>query len=301
MDCCICIQCYCKPNETLSTLNSLEQCVEIKQVNLLLFIDKAPPNSKFTQKNNELIHLLQNYKINKQHMYYSITILIPPKNVGPYVGCCMCVDAALKMNNFMIFSEDDSIFCKDSIRYYNHYREGIIPNNDEKCLGITSQSNHFYCNNISAFNNVNNIVQINSSYHEQINSIKQNVLYKELVNKIEKVSWAPNKQFGMFRHNWEKIKYFRTNAYLNTATAQHSAPDSETGVFVKNNNYYFYHSIVPRTNDIGLFNALGCTTLYFNGTVPISTIKYITSDTFTDIPLQSNYEIIDSIPITTII
>jgi hypothetical protein len=301
MDICVCIQCFCKPIETLSTLKSLEQCSEIKQLNLLLFIDKAPANSKFTQKNNELIYLLQKYKCLKQNMYNSITIYIPQKNVGPYIGCCMCVDIAFQMNNFIIFSEDDSIFCMDSIRYYNQYREGIIPNTDPKCLGITSQSNHFYCNSIDVFNNVNNTVNVKISYNEQVEHIKQNVLSNELLNKIETVNWAPNKQFGMFKHNWNKIRYFRTVDYLNTDKAKVSAADAETGFFVKENNYYFYNSIVPRTNDIGLFNELGCTTLFFSGTVPIYTIKYITSDTFTDISKQKNYEIIGGIPITTIL
>ena len=102
----------------------------------------------------------------------------------------------------------------------------------------------------------------------------------------------------MFR---KKIKYFRTNDYIKSDRAKCFASDTATGIFVKENNYFFYHSIVPRTNDIGLFNELGCTTIYFNGTVPIYTIKYITSDTFTDVTMQNNYEVIDGIPITTII
>ena len=215
----------------------------------------------------------------------------------------------------MIFSEDDAIFCKDSIQYYKKYMEGQIPNDNIQCLGISSQSNHFYCNDLNTFSNVNNSIEVNSSYIDKYNKIKLDIIDSKLLNKYEKVYWAPNKQFGMFKDNWEKIKYFRTCDYNNNIKSRTVAPDTATGEFVKENNYYFYYSIVPRTNDIGLFNELGCTTLYFNGQAPIETIKYITSDNLNDDicndviyndvicndVIYNNYELIENIPFTTII
>jgi hypothetical protein len=298
MDLCVCIQCFCKPIETLITLKSLEQCKEIQQLNLLLFIDNAQKNSKFEQKNNELIHLLEKYKLENQALYKSITIIIADHNLGPYIACASCIDNAFKMNSYILFSEDDSIFCKDSIYYCNQYINGIIPN-DINCLGITTQSNHFYSNNVDIFDNVNGIIKTKTIYEEKIKTIKQDVILKEYSNKVEKVRWAPNKQFCMCKLNWEKIKYFRTINYCNSKSNT-IAPDEATGIFVNNNNYYFYYSIIPRTNDIGLFNELGCTTLYYTGIVPMSTIKYITSNDFVDIE-QNNYEVIDNITINTII
>ena len=299
MDCCICIQCYCKPTETLITLNSLEQCDEIKYINLLIFIDKAEANSKFEKKNIELIKLLENYKLNKQNLYKSITIYIPDKNLGPYIGCCKCIDIGLTMNKYVIFSEDDSIFCKDSIFYYKEYIDGNINNSEPDCIGITGQSNYFYSNNIKLFNNVKNNIEIN--INNQINNINQQAQELELFNKIEKVNWAPNKQFCISKENWEKIKYFRTNDYiLNNNLSKSIAPDTATGYFIKDNNYYFYYSIIPRTNDIGLFNELGCTTLYYNLSPPIETIKYITSDTFNNI-LVKDFEILHDIKINTVL
>ena len=49
---------------------------------------------------------------------------------------------------------------------------------------------------------------------------------------------------------------------------------------VNKRSLYFLYSIVPRSNDIGLFNELGCTTLYYDGEINLTTIKYLTSDDF---------------------
>ena len=40
------------------------------------------------------------------------------------------------------------------------------------------------------------------------------------------------------------------------------------------------YSYIPRTNDLGLYHELGCTTLYYNGCPPNDTIKYLTTDDF---------------------
>jgi hypothetical protein len=301
MDCCICIQCYCKPVETLITLNSLEKCDEIKYINLLLFVDKARNNSKFEKKNIELINLLNIYKLNKENLYKSITIYIPDNNLGPYLGCSKCVDIGLTINKYVIFSEDDSIFCKDSISYYKQYIDGIINNTDSQCIGITTQSNYFYSNKINMFNSVKNNIEISNDYFHMVDNIKKQVYDLCLFNKIEKVKWAPNKQFCISKNNWEKIKYFRTNDYIiNNKLSKDIAPDTATGKFIEENNFYFYYSIIPRTNDIGLFNELGCTTLYYNSSPSITTIKYITSDNFNNIMIH-NYDILYNMQINTII
>lgn len=297
MDCCICIQCYCKPIETLYVLKSLEKCEEIKNIHLLLFIDKASNNSKFEINNLNLIALLQNYKEEKSVLYKSITIYIPENNLGPYIGCYTCIEYAFKISPFIIFSEDDALFCKDSLKYYFEYMNGNILDEDN-CLGITGYSNYFYFNSNKSFNIVNDNIEINNiNLINKINIVKNNIIDNNLLNKIIKINWAPNKQFGLFKNKWDKIKYFRTNEYLNIKT--NLVPDYATGLFTKENNFYFYYSVIPRTNDIGLMHELGCTTLYYNGKLNFSTIKFLTSDDFNII--NNNYDIIDNININIMI
>lgn len=49
MNSCIVIQCFCKPYETIRTLKSIEQCVEIINYNLLIYVDYSN-NARFEKK-----------------------------------------------------------------------------------------------------------------------------------------------------------------------------------------------------------------------------------------------------------
>jgi len=52
-----------------------------------------------------------------------------------------------------------------------------------------------------------------------------------------------NKQFGLFKNKWEKIRYFRTNDYCKLGLP--IAPDGATGDFIQNNNWFSYFSVIP--------------------------------------------------------
>ena len=280
MDVCIVIQCFNKPSETLEVLKSLEENDNIQIINLLLFIDKANIGTKHCKKNKELIELLQNYKNNKNNAYKSITLKISEKNLGPYKACCECIDNAFQISKFIIFSEDDILFCKDALKYYNSYFNSNIINNEPNCLGITTSSIRFGFKNKTSFKIIENKILINDELQEKIDIIKEKIKSSNLQYTYETVHWAPNKQFGMLKENWDKIRFYRTDEYILNKNLNNTVPDYAVGNFVRENKFYFYYSYIPRSNDIGLYNELGCTTLYYNGIVSPDTIKYLTSNDF---------------------
>ena len=206
MSSCIVIQCFCKPDETIITLNSLEKCKEIISYNLLLYIDNTN-NKKFLNSNKILLLKLMEYKKKSEHLYKSIKIMVTKKNIGPYQCCYDAIEHAFTYNEYVIFSEDDIIFCKDSIKYYNDFRDKKI-NYDNDCIGITSSSNYFYPNK-NIYLNVNGNIQVTEEYQNKVNEINLLILNNDLLNAIEKKKWAPNKQIGLFKEGWDKIKKFR--------------------------------------------------------------------------------------------
>ena len=54
------IQCFCKPIETLQTLESLEKCKEIIDYNLVLYVDYSD-DTRFSENNALLIKNLKEY------------------------------------------------------------------------------------------------------------------------------------------------------------------------------------------------------------------------------------------------
>ena len=259
MNSCIVVQCFCKPIETIGLLNSLLNCCEINEYNLLLYVDKAQDKSKFEKKNLELIKLLDKYKLENKDRFKSIQLIICKFNKGPYICCHDAIEYAFTYNEFVIFTEDDIIFCKDTIKFYNIYKDSQELHN-ENCIGITSSSNYYYSiENI--FSSKQYIIEVLPKYLEKINSIKVETINNSLYNKIIKTNWAPNKQFGIFRNGWDQIKLYRSKEFINSGECNKIAPDQYTGEMVNKRSLYFLYSIVPRSNDIGLFNELGCTTI----------------------------------------
>ena len=188
-------------------------------------------------------------------MFKDIIIKINDKNLGPYKTCLHANDFAYKFSDFVIFSEDDSIFCNDTLNYYDFFKNSNLIDNEE-IIGITSYSCFFHKKDLSS--------------DIDINSIKNRIISNNDLNSVIKVKSIPNKQWGMFKKGWNKVRCIRENG----------GTDYETLLHVIENNYHFIYSIVPRTNDIGLFHKLGCTTLYYKKKIPIDTIKFITSDDF---------------------
>lgn len=60
----VCIQCFNKPLEIMSVLDSLEKNAHLDKVHLVLYVDKARTNIHF-QKNSEVKRVLTEYKLTK--------------------------------------------------------------------------------------------------------------------------------------------------------------------------------------------------------------------------------------------
>ena len=298
MDYCVCIQCFNKPIESLLVLDSLEKNDNLKKIHLLLYVDKAKIGTKSYEKNIELIDKLISYKNNKDCLFKSITIKVSDINLGPYKCCYTAIETGFTLSNNVIFSEDDILFCKDTITYFIAYFNNKIKNvdiNDEHCLGITSSSIHFGFTQKTSFTINRNDIVVNNLFLDKIKSIKEKIKNNVSVNSCQKIKWAPNKQFCLLKHNWDKISFFRTDNYILDKKLNIKSPDEATGEFVKNNDMYFIYSYIPRSNDIGLYYDLGCTTLYYNGCPSPDTIKYLTTDDFDTI--SCNYELRDEFEI----
>jgi len=283
MDLCLCIQCFNKPIETLLVSPSLEKNDNLKQIHLLLYVDKANEKSKSYEKNIELIKKLFSYKNEKEYLFKSITIKVSDINLGPYKCCYNAIETGFTLSEHVIFSEDDCIFCKDSIKYFMAYFNNKIKNidiNDENCLGITSSSIYFGFTKKNSFTIDGSNIISNNLLFDKIKNIKEIIKANGTINSCQKINWAPNKQFGLLKHNWNKIKFYRTDNYMLDKILNTKAPDEATAMFVRDNNMYFIYSYIPRTNDLGLYHELGCTTLYYNGCPPNDTIKYLTTDDF---------------------
>ena len=108
---------------------------------MVLYVDYSD-DTRFSENNALLIKNLKEY-IKNEKLYKSIDMFISDVNLGPYQCCHDAIEYAFKNNQFVVFSEDDIIFCKDSIKYYNDFRDKKMYY-DDNCVGITTSSIYFY-------------------------------------------------------------------------------------------------------------------------------------------------------------
>jgi hypothetical protein len=219
------IQCFVKPQETLNTLESFEKCKEIKEYELIIYVDKANKNTIFVEENNKLIEIIEKYAQDNKYKYKNIIVIISDENLGPYICCGNAINYAFEKNDFVIFTEDDAIFTIDTLNYFNSYRDNKIPN-DEKCLGITSQSQLFQ------INTKNDIIDTDNFKYK---NLLTEILNDDLLDKIVKIPNFSNKQFGIFKNKWNIIKHFRTKDFL---LKNKVVSDYATTLFVAENNFY---------------------------------------------------------------
>lgn len=262
MKSCILIQCFIKVKETIQVLESLMHAECIDQYDIICYVDKAEEGSKFESSNLKLVQELLKFK--EKYKDHPVILEFAKKNLGPYLCCYQAMEFCFTNYDFVIFSEDDSIFCKDTIRYYNFYRDHQIK--DEKdVLGITSMSGRYPRKNLEPIDPL------------VLQKIKEFAIKEGYINKYQKVFHAPNKQFGIFKDKWQLIRHLRCQHHADHLTLQ----------FIQDHQYYFYFSVIPRTNDIGLNHELCCSTLYFGKEIPVDTMNIITSDDFYPTSLNS--------------
>ena len=273
MSSCVVIQCFCKKDETIATVTSLEGCVGVSEFNLLLYVDKAKMGDQRESSNIELIGLLSEYKRRSEHLYKSVRIIVSETNLGPYIACFRAIEYAFTYNEFVVFSEDDITFCKDSLTFYKSYRDRSIDYDDD-CIGVTANSLRFYPGH-NIYTEKSGTIIVSPEYQDKVNDMRSMAINNNLSSVIEKVKWAPNKQMGLFAVGWDRIKKFRRDGIQGS---NGEVPDVATGKYVKESPYYFIYSFIPRSNDIGLFHKFGCSTMYYDGDPGYSTIKYLTSD-----------------------
>lgn len=294
---CLILQCFQKPIETIRVLESVAECDGVAEYDIILWCDVAhdshlPNPGPLGQKNRELIEVLRKYQKSEEARFKSIELKINSQPRGPYTTCYDAIEYGFQGHAFVVFSEDDIAFAKDSLNYYSAYRDGRMPLG-EGCIGVTADSQQFFPRS-DVYSSKSIAISVGDKWKDEVNIMRKRAREHELYNKVLRAGWAPNKQMGMFKPGWDRIKHLRADG----GTAE-KAPDTLTGEFVRDNSLHFLYSVIPRCNDIGLFNEQGCTTLYYNATPNLSTIHYLTSDNFEE--NCEEYELLPGVPFNTVI
>jgi GR25 family glycosyltransferase involved in LPS biosynthesis len=220
------IQTFVKIDTLQQTIHYLFQCRNIDKYKIIFFIDGI---ENFIYKDKE--HWIENNKIIRQNLYNlqaqnkNVSILLSETNLGAYKGCKYLIDHCMEKSDYVIFLEDDVLFSKDCLEYYEFAYEKYLKNKDYQCLGAA-------CSGTPWVNESN--ININKLY------------------ELNTMNWISSACFGITKDKWEIYKDSRGS----------SNGDIKMGEDFRKNNQVSIIPAIGRSGRIGYDHPDGFSTYY---------------------------------------
>jgi tetratricopeptide (TPR) repeat protein len=120
-DAAIVIQNFNKPDTLHALCESLLKCGNTRRFDLIFWSDSAHGSRKEAQylpKTAQVKELLDAFSAAHGDRFNSITIQRNPVNYGCYKTCQIAMDMAFERHEFVIFSEDDTVFAPDALDWF---------------------------------------------------------------------------------------------------------------------------------------------------------------------------------------
>jgi hypothetical protein len=144
-DSAIVVQNFNKPDTLEAVCKSLLECANTNQYDLIFWSDSASGARKETEysaKCAEVGNLLDSFFTSSRDRFRSITLRRNPSNLGCYKTCQIALDYAFNDHEFVIFSEDDTIFSSDALDWFTAVRS-LPAFSDDAVWGIAGESIFF--------------------------------------------------------------------------------------------------------------------------------------------------------------
>lgn len=206
-------------------------------------------------KNKEVIKVCNSIK--EQNQNTNIKIVVNQKNEGTSKTCFKGISHCFDHDyDFVLFTEDDTIFSKDSLIFFNFFIENNFFDND-KLWSIQGESKFF------------------DSKGKEINNglmpiLKDKIQQNNLIDKWSKISWVPSTQFLISRKIWKKYGEIRGD----------KKGARKFGEACKKTGGYSIYPIIPRVKDIGMTLKDGYSTYYKGENILDKKTTYLTSSDF---------------------
>lgn len=268
----IVVQAYAKFAECLEVLNSIDRQPLSSKYTVLVYVDGLAQSHRrdrhVLDERDKLLEYLRK-RVGTETNGFKLMLHECDTNKGPYLCCHDAVEMGFTIDDFVIFTEDDIVFCQDSLELYESFREGEIGCHGT-AVGVTAQSQRYGMTRSAPLDEKTKAQTVKAA------AIR--------ARRLELHHWAPNKQFGMFKTGWDRISFIRKGDFAASpgfAGKSYSkfGADRATGHYCQENRLAFLFSFVPRIQDIGFYHVNGVTTRC-QGTQgkTSNTIKSITTD-----------------------
>lgn len=265
----ILIQGFVKPSEIRNLFNSLVKNEGLSDYTIFFWLDSCV-NMKYKNRENWIQLNKETFDVCNQikdaNPDLKIEIFQNDFNKGTsgtcYEAISYCFDNGF---DYVLFSEDDTIFSKDSLEFFNYF----IVNNffiEDNLWAIQGESKFFDSKSH----------QLDSNKFKKLTS---QIIENNLINKFSTIPWVPSTQFLINKKIWKQYGHIRGQV----------KGARDFGIACKENNGYSIFPIVPRVKDIGMLSENGYSRYFKGENVLDKKSTFFTSDDFADKINFSNF------------
>jgi len=258
----IVVQCFIKNDTLVDLCDSLLKCEGKEDFHLIFWSDAVRPGEKYearkAKNDNVLLYLLKFQNANS-NLFASIEIKINTENEGTCKTCQTALNYAFERYDFVVFTEDDTIFSKDALRWgLMLRRQGLL--DDDKIIAFAGESIYFDArrNNVEA---------------KFIDTAREQAIERNLAKKYVKLNFLPSTCFFTTREKWALFGPTR------------GAPrgDEDVCEMCKKDGLYCVFPVVARVKDVGMLHADGYS-VNIHGVANVAEVKntYLLSDDLPD-------------------
>jgi hypothetical protein len=231
----IVVQCFIKRDTIENLCRSLLLCHERKKFDLIFWSDCALGSQKpeYESLNKTVIEYLDHFSVDNIGEFQQIVTKINDQNLGTCKTCEVALDFAFGSHDFVIFTEDDTIFAPDALQWF--LRAASTPEfAQSKAWAIAGESIFFNS-------------QARTVSKSFADSARRAAVCGGWARNYLEFSFVPSTCFATTQANWRKFGPTRGQPLGDVDLNALCVTEGKTCVF----------PIIPRVKDVGMLHELG--------------------------------------------
>ena len=141
----IVVQCFIKPDTLAGLCASLAACDGTRSFHLIFWTDQPGPGGnadRYRQQHQLVQALVTDFTREHRDRFASVTLLGNVDNQGTCATCQAALDHAFSLHDFVVFTEDDTVFARDALSWFAALHDGGLLDQPD-ILALAGESIYF--------------------------------------------------------------------------------------------------------------------------------------------------------------
>jgi len=231
------VQCFAKTDTLADLCASLLRMEGHETIRLIFWCDNPAGVSRnaeqYTAGHARMLEFLKIFAVNHVAGFRSVEILLNPTNLGPYRTCQIALDHAFARSEFAIFSEDDVIFSRDALVWF----ESAL------ALGLLDQPDNWALAGESPFFDAQSRIPSPGYIERMIQHARQ----EDLGHYYTFHDSVPSTIFATTKTRWREFGETRGQPCGDVEVNKRCQAEGKGSIY----------PVVPRAKDVGMLHDLG--------------------------------------------